>query len=154
MIEPAKRPIEDLVNSDARYLVDVDPIEGCNRGTYKFNAQLDEYVILPVVEGYEGVMPDFFEDRLSDFFSNIAEIRNLSNAMLQLNWEATLNTLGQFLTNRTFGLGGIFDHATPLGLLQQTEDWPNARRLRTEPRRLSYAAGHEYLGRVITFFVR
>ncbi len=124
MIEPAKRQVEDVVHSEARYLVDVyDPIEGFNRGTYKFNAQFDEYVFLPVVEGYEAVMPDFFEDRLSNFFSNIADIRNLFNAMLQLNGEATLNTLGRFLINSTFGLGGFFDHATPLGLLQQTEDF-------------------------------
>jgi ABC-type transporter lipoprotein component MlaA len=123
-IEPAKRPIEDVVHPDARYLVDVyDPIEGFNRGTYKFNAQFDEYVFLPVVEGYEAVMPDFFEDRISNFFSNIADIRNLINSMLQLKGEATLNTLGRFLINCTFGLGGFFDHATPLGLLQQTEDF-------------------------------
>lgn len=124
IIEPAKRPVEDLVHSDARYLVDVyDPIEAFNRGTYKFNAQFDEYIFLPVVEGYEAVMPDFFEDRLSNFFSNIADIRNLFNAMLQLKGEATLNTLGRFLINCTFGLGGFFDHATPLGIPQQTEDF-------------------------------
>lgn len=124
MIQPAKRPIDDVVHADARYLVDVyDPIEGFNRGTYKFNAQFDKYVFLPVVEGYEAVMPDFFEDRLSNFFSNIADIRNLFNSMLQLNGEATLNTLGRFLINSTFGLGGFFDHATPLGMPQQTEDF-------------------------------
>ncbi len=53
--------------------------------------------------------------------SNIADIRNLFNAMLQLNKEATLNTLGRFLINCTFGLGRFFDHATPLGMPQQTE---------------------------------
>ncbi|GJL59089.1 MAG: hypothetical protein NPIRA03_19460 [Nitrospirales bacterium] len=124
IIEPAKRSVKDVVQSDVRYLVDVyDPIEGFNRGVYKFNAQFDEYVFLPVVEGYEAVMPDFFEERVSDFFSNLADIRNLFNAMLQLNGEATLNTLGRFLINCTFGLGGFFDHATPLGIPQQTEDF-------------------------------
>ena len=124
MIEPAKRPVEDVVHPDARYLVDVyDPIEGFNRGVYKFNAQFDEYVFLPVVEGYEAVMPDFFEDRLSNFFSNIEDIRNLLNSILQLKGETTLRTLGRFLVNSTFGLGGFFDHATPLGLPQQTEDF-------------------------------
>ena len=123
-IEPAKRSIEDAVHADARYLVDVyDPIEGFNRGMYKFNAQFDEYIFLPVVEGYEAVMPDFIEDRISNFFSNIADIRNLFNAVLQLKGEATLNTLGRFLINCTFGLGGFFDHATPLGIPQQTEDF-------------------------------
>ena len=124
MIEPAKRPIEDVVRPGVRFLVDVyDPIEGFNRGVYKFNAKFDEYVFLPVVEGYEAVMPDFFEDRLSNFFSNIEDIRNLLNSILQLKGETTLRTLGRFLVNSTFGLGGFFDHATPLGLPQQTEDF-------------------------------
>ncbi|MBA3612235.1 MAG: VacJ family lipoprotein [Nitrospirales bacterium] len=56
-------------------------------------------MFLPVVEGYEAVMADFFEDRLSNFFSNIADIRNLFNAILQLKGEATLNTLGRFVIN-------------------------------------------------------
>jgi phospholipid-binding lipoprotein MlaA len=124
MIEPARRPVEDVVHPGARFLIDVyDPIEGFNRGTYKFNAKFDEYVFLPAVQGYEAVMPDFFEDRLSNFFSNIADIRNLLNAMLQLKGDTTLNTLGRVLINSTFGLAGFFDHATPLGLAQQTEDF-------------------------------
>lgn len=124
MIEPAKRPIEEIVRPGVRFLVDVyDPLEGFNRGMYKFNAKFDEYVFLPVVEGYETVMPDFLEDRLSNFFSNIEDIRNLLNSILQLKGETTLKTLGRFFINCTFGLGGLFDHATPLGLPQQTEDF-------------------------------
>ncbi len=123
-IVPAKRPVEDVVRPGVRFLIDVyDPIEGFNRSMYKFNAKFDEYVFLPVVEGYETVMPDFFEDRISNFFSNIADIRNLLNSMLQLKGETTLKILGRFLINSTFGLGGFFDHATPLGLDQQTEDF-------------------------------
>ncbi len=124
VIEPAKRQIEDVVRPGIRFLIDVyDPIEGVNRGVYKFNAKFDEYVFLPVVEGYETVMPDFFEDRLSNFFSNIEDLRNLLNAMLQLKGETTLKTIGRLLINSTFGLAGTFDHATPLGLPQQTEDF-------------------------------
>lgn len=33
-----------------------------------------------------------------------------------------LNTLGRFVINCTFGLGRFFDHVSPLGLPQQTED--------------------------------
>lgn len=124
IIEPAKRPVEDVVRPGARFLIDVyDPIEGFNRGAYKFNAKFDEYVFLPVTEGYEAVTPDFVEDRISSFFSNIEDIRNLLNCILQLKGETTLRTLGRFLINSTFGMGGLFDHATPLGLLQQTEDF-------------------------------
>ncbi|WP_342348238.1 VacJ family lipoprotein [uncultured Nitrospira sp.] len=124
IIEPARRPIEEVVHPGERFVIDVyDPIEGFNRSIYKFNAKFDEYVFLPVVEGYEAVMPDFFEDRLSNFFSNIADLRNLLNSILQLKGEVTLNTLSRILINSTFGLGGFFDHATPLGIHQQTEDF-------------------------------
>ena len=123
-IEPAQRPVENVVRPGIRFLVDVhDPIESFNRRMYLFNAKFDEYVFLPVVEGYETVMPDFFEDRVSDFFSNIADIRNLMNAILQFNVETSLKIFTRFLVNSTFGLGGFFDHATPLGYPQQTEDF-------------------------------
>lgn len=123
-IEPARRPVQEVVRPGERFVIDVyDPIEGFNRSMYKFNAKFDEYVFLPVVEGYEAVMPDFFEDRVSNFFSNIADLRNLLNAILQLKGETTLNTLSRILINSTFGLGGLFDHATPMGINQQTEDF-------------------------------
>ncbi|UCH91979.1 MAG: VacJ family lipoprotein [Nitrospirota bacterium] len=124
-IEPAQRPVEDVVRPGVRFLVDEihDPIESFNRRMYLFNAKFDEYVFLPVVEGYETVVPDFFEDRISNFFSNIADIRNLLNAILQLKGETSLKIFTRFLVNSTFGLGGFFDHATPLGYPQQTEDF-------------------------------
>jgi len=124
MIEPARRQIQEAVVPGKRYVIDVyDPIEGFNRSMYKFNAKFDEHVFLPVVEGYEAVMPDFFEDRISNFFSNIADLRNLLNSILQFKGETTFNTLSRILINSTFGLGGFFDHATPLGIPQQTEDF-------------------------------
>ncbi|MCA9499256.1 MAG: alpha/beta fold hydrolase, partial [Nitrospira sp.] len=84
IIEPARRPIQEVVYPGKRFVIDVyDPIEGFNRSMYNFNAKFDEYVFLPVVEGYEAIMPDFFEDRLSNFFSNIADLRNLLNSILQ-----------------------------------------------------------------------
>ncbi len=121
--EPQK-PVSKIVKSDARYAIDIyDPWEGFNRTMYNFNAQLDDYVFLPVVSGYEAVMPDYVEDRISNFFSNIDDIRNLLNALLQLKPEVTLRTAGRFLVNSTVGLGGLWDHATGWGLPQQTEDF-------------------------------
>jgi phospholipid-binding lipoprotein MlaA len=123
-IEPAVRSVESVVRPGVRFLIDVyDPIEGFNRGVYKFNAKFDEYVFLPVVSGYEAVMPDFFEDRISNFFSNVSDIGNFLNALLQLKGETSLKALGRLLVNSTFGLAGFFDHATPLGIPQQKEDF-------------------------------
>src|SRR5688500_11194880 len=52
-------------------IVIYDPWEGMNRAFYKFNAHFDEWVFLPAVDAYEFVTPDFIENRVSDFFSNL-----------------------------------------------------------------------------------
>ena len=79
------REVSAIVREDVQYPIDVyDPMEGFNRRVYKFNAQFDEYVFLPVVRGYETVMPDYVEDRISNFFNNVLDIRNLINSALQL----------------------------------------------------------------------
>ena len=43
--------------------------------------------------------------------------------LFQLKGEVALNALERLLVNSTFGLAGFFDHATPLGIPQQTEDF-------------------------------
>ena len=121
---PAKRPVSAIVDPDVEYAVDIyDPFESFNRSVYKFNAKFDEYIFLPVVEGYEFITPDYVEDRISNFFSNLADIRNLLNSLLQLKIKTSFNTLSRFVINSTIGIGGLWDHATSLGLRQQTEDF-------------------------------
>jgi phospholipid-binding lipoprotein MlaA len=116
--------VSAIVREDVQYPIDVyDPMEGFNRRVYKFNAQFDEYVFLPVVRGYETVMPDYVEDRISNFFNNVLDIRNLINSALQLKGQTTLTTGGRFLINTILGIGGLWDHATGWGLPQQPEDF-------------------------------
>ncbi len=52
------------------------PLEGFNRGVYRFNTQFDRWVFLPVVDAYERVAPDPVERSVSNFFSNLSEFRN------------------------------------------------------------------------------
>jgi phospholipid-binding lipoprotein MlaA len=120
----AIREVSAIVREDVQYPIDVyDPMEGFNRRVYKFNAQFDEYVFLPVVRGYETVMPDYVEDRISNFFNNVLDIRNLINSALQLKGQTTLTTGGRFLINTILGIGGLWDHATGWGLPRQPEDF-------------------------------
>ena len=122
--EPAKRPVEDFVKPDVTYAVDIyDPFEGFNRGVYYFNAKFDQYLYLPLVSGYEFIMPDYVEDRISNFFSNIYEINNFTNNALQLKGMATLKTVGRVAINTTIGILGFWDHATKFGIPEQDEDF-------------------------------
>lgn len=100
-----------------------DPWEGTNRAVYKFNAQFDRYVFLPVIDAYEFATPDFIEDRVSAFFSNLTEFRNATNGLLQARPDVAGRAALRFLVNSTAGLLGLFDVATRFGVGQHPEDF-------------------------------
>lgn len=100
-----------------------DPWEGFNRRMYYFNAKADKYVLLPVVAGYKKVTPDFIETGISNFFNNLGEIPTFINSLLQLKIAVAGETFGRFALNSTVGLAGLFDVATPAGLVEQNEDF-------------------------------
>lgn len=121
---PAQRPVSEFIDPDASYRIDAyDPLERLNRTMYTFNARFDRAVFLPVVGAYETVTPIFVEDRVSDFFSNVSDLRNLLNALLQLKWKTSLNTSIRLVFNTTFGVLGLWDPATIEGFHQQREDF-------------------------------
>ena len=98
-----------------------DPWEGWNRGVYKFNALFDEFVFLPVVDAYEFVTPVFVQERVSNFFSNLSELRNGSNGLMQLRPEVAGRAAIRFAVNSTVGVLGLFlgalDHWSGRSLL-------------------------------------
>ena len=100
-----------------------DPWEGFNRRMYYFNAKADQYVLLPVVAGYKTITPDFVESGISNFFNNLNEVSTFVNSLLQLKISVAGETLGRFALNSTLGLAGLFDVATPMGLVEQDEDF-------------------------------
>jgi phospholipid-binding lipoprotein MlaA len=119
--EPAMHSVSEF--RDQSIAVVEDPWEGFNRSMYKFNFYFDRYLFLPVVNGYEFVTPTFVQGRVSSFFSNIGEVRNLTNSLFQLKMGDSLTTLGRFVTNSTIGLAGFFDPATSFGLERRNEDF-------------------------------
>lgn len=108
---------------DQRFAEVNDPLEGFNRGMYRFNFYFDKYVFLPVVSGYEFVTPVFVQKRVSGIYSNLGEVRNLTNSVFQLKGKESATTLGRFLTNSTVGLAGMFDPATKLGMPRRNQDF-------------------------------
>jgi phospholipid-binding lipoprotein MlaA len=100
-----------------------DPIEGWNRGVYKFNARFDRYVFLPVVDAYRFVTPEFVRDRIHDFFSNLSEVTIFVNAALQLKGETAGRAAVRFVNNVMFGLGGLYDITAANGIAQVKEDF-------------------------------
>ncbi len=119
--EPPMHTVEEL--HGFRIAQIADPWEGFNRSMYKFNYELDKYVLLPVVSGYEFVTPTIVQTGVSNFFNNLVEVRNLTNSLFQLKGMESLTTLGRFVANSTIGIGGLFDPATSLGLERRNEDF-------------------------------
>lgn len=103
--------------------VDNDPWEGFNRRMYYFNAKADEYVMLPVVSGYEYITPEFMQTGVNNFFSNLGEIGTFLNSVLQLKGERAVTTAFRFVTNSTIGIFGLFDPATSMGVYKEREDF-------------------------------
>jgi len=122
--QPEVPPMHSISEVRDQSFADVaDPWEGFNRRMYRFNFYFDKYFFLPVVNGYEFITPTFLQDRISSFYNNIGEVKNLTNSLFQLKGKESAKTLGRFLTNSTVGLGGLFDPATKFGLERHDEDF-------------------------------
>lgn len=100
-----------------------DPWEGWNRGVQTFNDRVDDYVMKPVARGYRWVTPEFVDQGVSNFFSNIGDIRVAINDVLQGKLTQSLSDGARFLVNTTVGLAGFFDVASEIDLSKHKEDF-------------------------------
>lgn len=103
--------------------VNVDPWEGFNRAMFSFNDGLDTYALKPVTQGYKAVMPDMAETGVSNFFENLSDVGTLINNLLQGKFSSASQDLARISFNTTFGLGGLIDVATPMGIDKHEEDF-------------------------------
>lgn len=100
-----------------------DPLEHFNRAVFKFNNQVDHAVLKPVAKGYKAVLPAVVRKHVGDFFSNLQEPTTIVNDILQGKIRQGGLDLSRFAFNTTFGLLGVFDVATPLGMPDHEEDF-------------------------------
>jgi phospholipid-binding lipoprotein MlaA len=100
-----------------------DPWEGFNRGVYSFNETFDQYVAQPVARGYVAVLHQEIRTRVGNFFANIQDLLIGANNFLQGKFEDGVNDWARFAFNSTFGLLGLHDVASDLGLEKHNEDF-------------------------------
>ncbi len=100
-----------------------DPWEPMNRAVFSFNESVDDYVFKPVAKGYKWMMPDPLEAAVGNVFSNFNDIPVTLNNLLQLKFNNALTSSMRLLVNTTFGLGGIVDVASDIGLEKHDEDF-------------------------------
>ena len=104
---------------------DRDPLQQLNRKVYKLNFEvLDPALIKPIATLYDRLTPRPVRIGINNFFSNLDEIPNAVNSLLQGKIGQAANDTGRFIVNSVFGLGGVFDIATDAGMQpSQGEDF-------------------------------
>lgn len=102
---------------------EVDPWEPMNRKIDKFNTKIDSVTLKPIAEGYNKVVPEFIQRRVSNFSSNLRGPLHIINNFLQGQGKQGLESSGRFLANSTIGLLGLFDVASHMGLEEHSEDF-------------------------------
>ena len=104
---------------------DRDPLQQLNRKIYELNFEiLDPALIKPLATLYDRVTPRPVRIGINNFFSNLDEIPNAVNSLLQGKIGQAANDTGRFIVNSVFGLGGVFDVATDAGMQpSQGEDF-------------------------------
>jgi len=100
-----------------------DPLEPWNRAVYQFNDKVDQAVARPVATAYRRVVPGEIRDRVRNFFANLADPLIGVNSFLQGKVEDGITDWARFVFNTTFGLFGIHDVATEMGLEKHNEDF-------------------------------
>ncbi|WP_322011644.1 VacJ family lipoprotein [Paraburkholderia sp. J12] len=100
-----------------------DPFEPANRAIFKFNDVLDTTVAQPIAKGYQKVTPQPLRQAITNFFSNLGDVSNFANDLLQLKITDATEDLMRLAMNTTFGIGGLIDFATPAGLPKHHQDF-------------------------------
>lgn len=100
-----------------------DPFEGYNRAMFSFNQRLDRHVLKPVATAYSDYVPGPVQAGVGNFFANLEDVWTaLNNFMQGKPADGTTDVL-RFTFNSTFGLAGLIDVSTPIGLPKHDEDF-------------------------------
>lgn len=100
-----------------------DPFERSNRQVHDFNVAFDKSLMRPTAEAYGTLVPEPVRNGISNFSSNAGLPGTIVNNLLQFRVGAAGRNTFRFLTNTTFGLAGILDPATDMGLPEEDTDF-------------------------------
>lgn len=99
-----------------------DPWERFNRPVFTFNAVLDHYLVKPVAEAYEAVVPRPVRRGVGNALGNLSDAWSVVNLVLQGKPARAAEMTMRVSVNTVLGVGGLLDIATEAGLERQSED--------------------------------
>ena len=125
--EPAGDSAEDpfydpFAKNDESSGEEYDPWEPFNTKIFEFNRQVDRWVLKPVAQGYDAVVPNPVQIGISNVFYNIRFPSRFINNLAQGKLAGAGTEVGRFLLNSTFGFGGLVDVAKELNITTPEED--------------------------------
>ncbi len=101
----------------------IDPFERYNRHMSEFNERVDRAVIKPVAQAYVDYVPSPVRDCVGNIFSNIGDVPNALNNLLQGKPREAVSDICRVVINTTVGVLGCFDVASKAGLDKSDEDF-------------------------------
>lgn len=99
-----------------------DPFERYNRAVFALNDGLDRAILKPTAEAYSQ-LPQPVRTGVGNFFSNFDDVRVAFNNVLQGKFHDAASDTSRVLFNTSFGIFGLIDVASPMGLAKNNEDF-------------------------------
>ena len=100
-----------------------DPFEPWNRAMYEVHQVVDGNVVKPIAEAYVKATPEPIRTGVSNFFGNIDDLFTGINNVLEGRGDQAGDDFGRVLLNSTFGLGGVLDLASMMGINKDKKDF-------------------------------
>lgn len=100
-----------------------DPFEGYNRAMATVNDAVDEALFKPVARAYKAVAPAPLRGMVRNFFANLEDVFIGVNSLLQGKPLDAVTDWARFAFNTVFGVLGIIDVASEMGLEKHNEDF-------------------------------
>lgn len=100
-----------------------DPWEPVNRPIFALNEAVDIHVLEPVARGWDFVIPELAQISITNFFNNLAQPLIVGNHVLQGEPRKAWEDLARFIVDSTFGVGGLYDAGSDLGIPDNETDF-------------------------------
>jgi len=120
--EPTEEIFDPFAKPDEATGEEYDPWEPLNTKIFEFNRQMDKYVLKPVAQGYDFIVPDLVQIGVGNIFYNLRFVPRFLNNIFQGKVKGASIEVGRFVLNSTVGIGGFFDLAQDVNLVTPEED--------------------------------
>lgn len=100
-----------------------DPYEAANRRTHAFNQEIDKAVIGPAAQAARPLLETPLGEGIGNVAGNLSMPAAILNKTLQGKLPDAVHNTWRFVINTTIGLGGLFDPATAMGLVEKDTDF-------------------------------